>query len=242
MNKVIKWILLLLGLITIALCGYWIYTDNPKVEPWTIAIGAIIFIIGIFWPNQSESKNKQSVLFGNQNKQEISNNSKETEQSIIGGDSNVQVIGNNNVVNQANKQAPRLNVSIKTLGASSQGLSPTMQIGGTGDKLFKWDYDIKLKNESLNYAHDVTVSYPKGNKFNTNDFEGNLGTIAPGASLEKNATFELTSNVSGYLMTKLREEKYPDGIRDFTVHIDYKDADGNSYTEELKIDSNGQES
>lgn len=95
LSNMLKWLLYFFALVSLILSFYWGVSQNQKLEPWSVFISAILFLIGLFLQNKnpdqrniqsgffsffSKSKmknpvgsNKQSSFFGIGNKQEIEN-------------------------------------------------------------------------------------------------------------------------------------------------------------------------
>ncbi len=214
----------------------WILTNKE----WIFSgIGVLIITLIINFFIKRKSKHKQTIISGKGNTQVIDNTAAATKQTIIGGKGNIQNTGNLTVHN--NIGDPKLTITLRTLGAASKPISYKFQVGGTGEKEFSWNYEIKIKNESKEYAYNCKLIFPNGSKFNSISKSGKLGTIDAGKSFTVNGKFIINKTLSGYQMKKYREQKYPEEIRDFLIRLSYENHRGDTFQKDLLINQQGEE-
>jgi len=202
-------------------------------------IGVLALTLIINYILKKNKTNSQTVIGGKGNTQSMENTTAETKQTIVGGSGNIQNTGTLNI--NSNNSKPKISIEIKTLGGASKPISSKFQVGGTGEKEFTWNYDVKIKNESKDFAYKVRLNFPNGSKFTSNSKSGNLGTIQPGKEVTINSKFVENKILSGFQMKKYREQKYPSSVREFLIRIDYENQEGDSFNTNLYINDEGKE-
>jgi purine-cytosine permease-like protein len=57
-----KWTLIIIGIISLAVSLYWGISGKQWLEPWTAVLSAMLFLIGIFFTPDSNTKESENSI------------------------------------------------------------------------------------------------------------------------------------------------------------------------------------
>jgi hypothetical protein len=57
-----KWILIMVGIISLGVSFYWGISGKQWLEPWTAVLSAILFLLGIFFTSDNDTKESPNSI------------------------------------------------------------------------------------------------------------------------------------------------------------------------------------